>query len=142
VDTTDVVEKLDETGIVLSYSLLGRAQIFRLEHRFEAVPEGTLYRSQVLIGSDSAFGRLSSTGSCGRAGSPRRWDARGCGTTSRRWATSSTSSPRSIRRPARGRNDSEPARHGPYRRRVRAWRRRGPAPLPPAARHRARGRRN
>ena len=58
VDTTDVVEKLDETGIVLSYNLLGRAQIFRLEHRFEAVPEGTLYRSQMLVGSDSAFGHL------------------------------------------------------------------------------------
>ena len=42
VDTTDDLEKLDETGIVLVKRLFGRAPIFRLEHRFAPVPGGTL----------------------------------------------------------------------------------------------------
>jgi hypothetical protein len=58
VDTVDVVEKLDETGIVLAQRLIGRAPVFRLEHRFEQVEEGTLYRSQMLIGSAAPIGRL------------------------------------------------------------------------------------
>ncbi len=58
VDTTDLVEKLDETGIVLAQRLFGRAPIFRLEHRFEPVPGGTLYRSQMLVGSAARVGRL------------------------------------------------------------------------------------
>jgi hypothetical protein len=58
VDTTDVVEKLDETGIVLAKRLFGRAPVFRLEHRFEGVDGSTLYRSQMLVGSSAPFGRL------------------------------------------------------------------------------------
>lgn len=58
VDTIDVVEKLDETGIVLAQRLFRRAPVFRLEHRFEPVEEGTLYRSQMLVGSAAPFGRL------------------------------------------------------------------------------------
>jgi hypothetical protein len=58
VDTVDVVEKLDETGIVLAQRLFGRAPVFRLEHRFEPVAGGTLYRSQMLVGSAAPFSRV------------------------------------------------------------------------------------
>jgi hypothetical protein len=58
VDTVDVVEKLDETGIVLAQRPFGRAPVFRLEHRFQEVDGGTLYRSQMLVGSAAPIGRL------------------------------------------------------------------------------------
>lgn len=57
VDSVDTVEKLDETGIVLSSYVLGD-RIFRLEHRFEPVEDGTRYDSQMIVGSSSPFGRL------------------------------------------------------------------------------------
>lgn len=49
-DTTDTVEKLDETGIRL-VQRLGRAAVFSLEHWFVPTPAGTRYRSRMLIGA-------------------------------------------------------------------------------------------
>ena len=56
VDSVEVVEKLDETGIVLSRYVL-RDLIFRLEHRFVPVEGGTRHDSQMIFGSSSPFGR-------------------------------------------------------------------------------------
>ena len=48
VDGTETVEKLDETGIRL-VRRAGGVVVFSLEHWFDPVPEGTRYRSQMLI---------------------------------------------------------------------------------------------
>ena len=50
VDTTDEVEKLDETGIRL-VRWLGGTVIGSLEHWFSPAPEGTHYRSRMLLGT-------------------------------------------------------------------------------------------
>lgn len=50
VDSTDTVEKLDETGIRL-VQRLGSLIVFSLEHWFEPVSEGTRYRSRMLVGT-------------------------------------------------------------------------------------------
>jgi hypothetical protein len=57
VDSLAVVEKLDETGIVLCGYILWDL-VFRLEHRFTPVGGGTRYDSQMIFGSSSLFGRL------------------------------------------------------------------------------------
>lgn len=58
VDVIDDVEKLDETGIRLVQRLFGRAPYFELEHRWREVDGGTEYRSRMLVGSASLFGRI------------------------------------------------------------------------------------
>lgn len=49
VDSTEYVEKLDETGISLVRRIAG-VEVFRLEHRFGATPRGASYRSRMLVG--------------------------------------------------------------------------------------------
>jgi DAPG hydrolase PhiG domain len=50
VDSTEVVEKLDEEGISLTRRILG-VEVFRLEHRFGVTPEGASYRSRMAVGA-------------------------------------------------------------------------------------------
>ena len=50
VNSTDFVEKCDEEGLSLVTRVAGM-EIFRLEHRFNQVEEGTLYRSRMVVGS-------------------------------------------------------------------------------------------
>ena len=57
VDSTELVEKLDETGILLTRSF-GGEQVFSLEHQFEAVREGTRYRSRMQVGGTGLVGRM------------------------------------------------------------------------------------
>lgn len=52
VDSTEYVEKLDETGISLVRKVLGN-EIFRLEHHFGDHPEGATYRSHMRVGCGS-----------------------------------------------------------------------------------------
>lgn len=49
VDSTEVVEKLDEGGITLVRRVLG-AEVFRLEHRFGEARDGASYRSRMVVG--------------------------------------------------------------------------------------------
>jgi hypothetical protein len=58
VDSVELIEKLDEDGIVLTRWVLGH-QILRLEHEFVYVPaEGaTRYLSCMVLGSPSVFGQ-------------------------------------------------------------------------------------
>jgi hypothetical protein len=49
VDSTEYVEKLDEEGISLVRRIAG-AEIFRLEHRFDEVPQGARYKSRMVVG--------------------------------------------------------------------------------------------
>ena len=51
VDSTDFVEKCDEEGLSLVTRILGM-EIFRLEHRFTQLQEGTRYDSRMVVGSD------------------------------------------------------------------------------------------
>ncbi len=51
VDSVEVVEKLDETGIRLTRKIGGR-QVFSLEHWFEASGENTKYRSRMIVGAE------------------------------------------------------------------------------------------
>jgi hypothetical protein len=51
IDVQEVVEKLDETGIRLSNRIAG-VEVSSLEHTFTPVPNGTLYRSKMLIGME------------------------------------------------------------------------------------------
>ena len=55
VDSVVLFEKLDDEGISLVRREFGR-ELFRLEHRFAIVPNGTSYRSRMLAGASS--GRL------------------------------------------------------------------------------------
>jgi hypothetical protein len=58
VDSTELVEKLDLEGISLVRRELGH-EIFRLEHRWAAVPGGASYRSRMVVGATGAVaGRL------------------------------------------------------------------------------------
>jgi hypothetical protein len=57
VDVVDRVEKLDLTGIQLAQRPFGGAAYSYLEHRWRAVDGGTDYRSQLLVGASSWFGR-------------------------------------------------------------------------------------
>jgi len=50
VDSIEYVEKCDEGGLSLVKRVLGM-EVFRLEHRFSQVPEGTRYVSRMLVGS-------------------------------------------------------------------------------------------
>jgi hypothetical protein len=57
VDSTELVAKLDESGIRLTRSLAG-STVFSLEHWFEQVPDGTRYRSRMEVGGTGVLGRL------------------------------------------------------------------------------------
>jgi hypothetical protein len=50
VDSTDYVEKCDEEGLSLVTRVMG-IEIFRLEHRFTPVDDGTHYNSRMVVGS-------------------------------------------------------------------------------------------
>lgn len=52
VDSTEYVEKLDDEGISLVKRIAG-LEVFRLEHRFGAVPQGASYRSRMVVGVSS-----------------------------------------------------------------------------------------
>lgn len=52
VDSVEYVEKLDDTGIRL-VKFVGGVRVFSLEHWFTAVPGGTRYESQMLVGASS-----------------------------------------------------------------------------------------
>lgn len=56
VDSTELVTKLDHTGIHLIRRIAG-LEIFSLEHWFEAVPEGTRYTSRMQVGHESLLGK-------------------------------------------------------------------------------------
>ncbi|MBP6902660.1 MAG: hypothetical protein KBC73_21390 [Burkholderiaceae bacterium] len=56
VDSTEYVEKLDDDGISLVRRELG-SEIFRLEHRFGAAPEGAIYRSRMVVGAAAGLVR-------------------------------------------------------------------------------------
>ena len=57
IDSTERVEKLDETGIRL-VKKIGAIEVFSLRHDF--IPEGdnTIYKSQMIIGTDKPFGKI------------------------------------------------------------------------------------
>lgn len=56
VDSTELVEKLDDEGISLVRRVFG-TEVFRLEHRFGEAPGGASYRSRMRVGAASgAFG--------------------------------------------------------------------------------------
>jgi DAPG hydrolase-like protein len=55
VDTTTVIERLDEGGYVHSPDLHGRRGFVRMEYAFERVPAGTLYENRLVIGSAAAW---------------------------------------------------------------------------------------
>lgn len=57
IDSTETVEKLDHTGIRLTRTILG-SQVLRLEHWFQGGPGGTRYFSEMVLGSDSPFGKM------------------------------------------------------------------------------------
>jgi hypothetical protein len=50
VDSTECVERLDDTGITLVRRILGH-EVFRLEHRFGEAPGGASYRSRMVVGA-------------------------------------------------------------------------------------------
>lgn len=52
VDSTEYVEKLDDSGIRLLKFVAG-VRVFSLEHWFTATPQGTRYESQMLVGASS-----------------------------------------------------------------------------------------
>lgn len=52
VDSTEVVEKLDETGIRL-VRRIGGAEVFSLQHDFHAAGNDTIYISRMVVGTDS-----------------------------------------------------------------------------------------
>jgi hypothetical protein len=56
VDSTESVDKLDETGIRLVRRVLG-ATVFRLEHTFSPTRDGTRYESEMVVGTDDLLGR-------------------------------------------------------------------------------------
>ena len=49
VDSTELVEKLDDTGIALVRRIFGH-EVFRLEHRFGETEGGASYRSRMVVG--------------------------------------------------------------------------------------------
>ncbi|PNY79601.1 hypothetical protein [Deinococcus koreensis] len=52
VDSTEYVEKLDDSGIRLLKFVAG-VRVFSLEHWFSALPGGTRYESQMVVGTSS-----------------------------------------------------------------------------------------
>jgi hypothetical protein len=56
VDSTEVVEKLDEEGISLVRRIAG-VEVFRLEHRFGFVSDGASYHSRMVVGAASGMAR-------------------------------------------------------------------------------------
>lgn len=56
VDSTELVTKLDHTGIHLVRRIAG-LEIFSLEHWFEPVPGGTRYTSRMQVGHESWLGK-------------------------------------------------------------------------------------
>ncbi|MBO0930260.1 DAPG hydrolase family protein [Fibrella aquatilis] len=56
VDSVETVVKLDVEGIRLVRQEVGQ-EVFSLQHWFEAAPGGTLYRSRMQVGAESAFGK-------------------------------------------------------------------------------------
>lgn len=56
VDSTETVDKLDETGIRLVRRVLG-VTVFRLEHTFSSTRDGTRYESEMVVGTDGLLGR-------------------------------------------------------------------------------------
>lgn len=56
IDSTELVEKLDATGIRLTRSLLGE-RVFSLEHWFHPAEDGTRYRSRMEVGGAGLLGR-------------------------------------------------------------------------------------
>lgn len=56
VDSTEWVEKLDESGIALVKRIGGR-EVFRLEHRFGSTSQGASYRSRMVVGVASGLMR-------------------------------------------------------------------------------------
>ena len=58
VDSTEYVEKLDEGGLSLARTIAG-VEIFRLEHRFTRVQNGTQYDSRMVVGASTPMvGRI------------------------------------------------------------------------------------
>jgi hypothetical protein len=58
IDSVEYVEKLDEEGLSLVRRLVGM-EIFRLEHRFGTLPEGSSYQSRMIVGVNAGLpGRL------------------------------------------------------------------------------------
>ncbi len=58
VDTVTDIEKLDEEGYVHNPRIHGIAGLVRMEYRFTAVPDGTLYENRLLIGATHGWRRL------------------------------------------------------------------------------------
>jgi hypothetical protein len=61
VDSTETVERLDDTGIALVHRVFG-TEVFRLEHQFGEAAGGASYRSRMVVGAaggllGSAFNR-------------------------------------------------------------------------------------
>ncbi|SKB64263.1 hypothetical protein [Daejeonella lutea] len=57
VDSTERVEKLDETGIRL-VKKIGRIEVFSLQHYFLAAGNNTIYKSKMTIGTDRTLGKI------------------------------------------------------------------------------------
>ena len=57
VDSTEFVEKLDETGIRLTRKILG-ILVFSLEHDFKQHGNNTVYQSKMNIGVNNVIGKL------------------------------------------------------------------------------------
>lgn len=58
VDSTELVEKLDEEGIALVRRVAG-VEVFRLEHRFGSTAGGASYRSRMTVGAGTGLARWS-----------------------------------------------------------------------------------
>lgn len=61
VDSIEIVEKLDETGIRLSKKI-GNTEIFSLQHDFSQKGNNTIYKSKMIVGiNENSFGKLFNT---------------------------------------------------------------------------------
>jgi hypothetical protein len=54
IDSTELVEKLDETGIRL-VKRIARIEIFSLQHDFVLDGQNTIYKSQMIVGTNNRF---------------------------------------------------------------------------------------
>lgn len=57
IDSVELVEKLDETGIRLTRKI-GGIDIFSLQHDFTPQGENTIYKSQMVVGTNGFAGRI------------------------------------------------------------------------------------
>ncbi|MES3017503.1 MAG: hypothetical protein V4721_06990 [Bacteroidota bacterium] len=57
VDSTELVVKLDETGIRL-VKKIGPLEVFSLQHDFIADGNNTIYKSLMIVGTDKPFGKI------------------------------------------------------------------------------------